>query len=77
MYEIRFCYKNKDKCCQKDILYHLYDRYKTYEDAYREVKELKDIYKENIVFIYDFPKNKLKLNKYEYCIIIAQNKERD
>ena len=33
MYQIRIYYKNDDKNCKKEVVYHLYGSYETYEEA--------------------------------------------
>lgn len=64
MYQIRFYYKNQDKSNPKDIVYHLYGRYETYEKACKEMKWLIDLYKEiqidEVIFAYSFPKRKIE-----------------
>ena len=64
MYQIRFCYKNDDKKIKKDVAYHIYDSYETYEEAYEEMKLLigicREIKFEEIVFAYSFPKRKIE-----------------
>lgn len=64
MYQIRFYYKNDDKNYKKDIVYHIYNSYKTYEEACEEMKWLMDFYKEieveEVVFTYSFPKSKIE-----------------
>lgn len=64
MYQIRFYYKNDDKNYKKDIVYHLYNSYETYEEACEEMKWLMDFYKEieveEVIFTYSFPESKIE-----------------
>lgn len=64
MYQIRFYYKNDDKNLKKDVTYHLYNSYETYEEACEEMKWLIDVYREikveEVVFAYSFPRRKIE-----------------
>lgn len=64
MCQIRFYYKNDDEKIKKDVAYHLYDSYETYEEACEEMKLLmyicREIGFEEIVFTYSFPKREIE-----------------
>lgn len=64
MYQIRIYYKNDDKNCKKEVVYHLYGSYETYEEARQAMKYLIDCYREmgvkEVVFSYGFPKSEIE-----------------
>ena len=64
MYEIRFYYKNDDVKVKKEVVYHLYNSYEKFEDAYKGIQCLikfySDINVNEVVFSPSFPKEKIE-----------------
>lgn len=68
MYEIRFYYKNEDRHCKKNVVYHPYASYTTYQEACSELQWLSEFYFNKVTFANSFPESKIE----SYTLLLSE-----